>query len=196
MKNLKIFDNLLEKKDFEFIQHHMMGSQFPWHKGIVTNEKRDIPLCDELDNIQFCNWIYKMNEPGGPEIKIVNSIINHPILAMTSLVRVKANMTIRSNKIIEHGWHRDGYFGCNAAIYYVNTNDGYTKFEDGTKVESVENRLITFNSQDTHTGTNCTNQKVRCVLNFNYYSATKDEIDKLEKDQASSENAENKIYGF
>ena len=131
----------------------MLGNKFPWHLGIVTNKKRDIPLCDELDNIQFCNWIYKSNEPGGPEIKIVEPILNHPILAMSSLVRVKANMTMRTNKLIEHGWHRDGYFSCNAAIYYVNNNDGYTKFEDGTKVESVENRLITFNTQDTHTGT-------------------------------------------
>ena len=196
MKNLKIFDNFLEKKDFEFVQHHMMGMAFPWHMGVVTNIKRDIPLCDELNNIQFCNWIYKGNEPSGPEVKIVNPIINHPILAMTSLVRVKANMTMRTDKLIEHGWHRDGYFNCNAAIYYVNTNDGYTKFEDGTKVESVANRLIIFNSQDTHTGTSCTNQKVRCVLNFNYYSATEDELTKLQKDNESSEYAESKIYGF
>ena len=195
MKNLKIFDNFLEKKDFEFVQHHMMSSQFPWHKGVVTNEERDIPLCDELDNIQFCNWIYKMNEPGGPEIKIVSSIINHPILAMTSLVRVKANMNIRTSEIIEHGWHRDGYFSCNAAIYYVNTNDGYTKFEDGTKVESVENRLITFNTQDTHTGTTCTNERVRCVLNFNYYSATDEDLESLALTDTNSNNYANKIYG-
>ena len=196
MKNLKIYDDFLEEDKFKYIHNHMMGNKFPWNLGIITNEKRDIALCDELDNVQFCNWIYKGNEPGGPEIKIVEPIINHPILAMTSLVRVKANMTMRTNKLIEHGWHRDGYFSCNAAIYYVNSNDGYTKFEDGTKVESVENRLITFNTQDTHTGTSCTNSKIRCVLNFNYYSATKDELDKLEKSEASSEYAKSKIYGF
>ena len=35
-----------------------------------------------------------------------------------------------------------------------------------------------------------------CVLNFNYYSATKDEVGKLEKNEASSEYAESKMYGF
>ena len=36
------------------------------------------------------------------------------------------------------------------SILYINTNDGYTKFEDGTIVESVENRLVTFDSRMKH----------------------------------------------
>ena len=34
------------------------------------------------------------------------------------------------------------------------------------------------------------------LLNFNYYSATKDELDKLEKSESSTAYAESKIYGF
>ena len=30
------------------------------------------------------------------------------------------------------------------SILYMNTNNGYTIFENGDKVESVENRLVTF----------------------------------------------------
>ena len=55
------------------------------------------------------------------------------------------------------------------SIFYVNTNNGYTKFEDGTKVESVANRMITFPSNMKHTGTSCTDEKKRIVINFNYY---------------------------
>ena len=175
---IQIYDDFLDKENFNYIQYHMMGGEFPWNLGVVSVQGRDEFVCDELDNVQFFKWIYKDNQSNGTEIKIVESIINHPTLAMTSLVRVKANMNIRTSKIIEHGWHSDGYFNCNAAIYYVNTNDGYTKFKDGTKVESVENRLVTFNSQHIHTGTSCTNQKVRCVLNFNYFSATQDDLDR------------------
>ena len=43
------------------------------------------------------------------------------------------------------------------------------EFENGKKVESVENRLVTFDTPLRHTGTNCTNQKYRLTLNFNYY---------------------------
>ena len=55
------------------------------------------------------------------------------------------------------------------SIYYINTNDGYTEFEDGTKVESIENRLITFPTTTYHCGTTCTNQSLRILINFNYF---------------------------
>ena len=55
------------------------------------------------------------------------------------------------------------------SILYLNTNDGYTQFENGTKIESIENRLITFPLSYRHTGTTCTNQPFRAVINFNYF---------------------------
>ena len=54
------------------------------------------------------------------------------------------------------------------AIYYFNTNNGYTLFENGDKVESIRNRLIMFKSNLRHTGTTCTDKPNRYVLNINY----------------------------
>ena len=54
------------------------------------------------------------------------------------------------------------------AIFYVNTNDGYTEFEDSTRVESVANKIVIFDSKLKHRGTTCTNQKTRVVINLNY----------------------------
>ena len=54
------------------------------------------------------------------------------------------------------------------SIFYINDNNGHTLFEDGTKVESVANRLITFPTDVSHTGTSCTDEKIRVVINFNY----------------------------
>jgi len=51
----------------------------------------------------------------------------------------------------------------------MNTNNGYTKFEDGTKIESVANRMVFFSSNMKHTGTSCTDEKIRVVINFNYF---------------------------
>jgi len=167
---IKVYDDILDTQEFNFVQEHMLGSQFPWHYGDVLNEHSEAvykPSCDLLYNAQFCHWFYKDYEPKGPEFVIVRPIISK--LNTDSLVRIKANITMKTDTIIKHGFHRDGLADCNAAIYYVNTNDGYTEFEDGTKVESVENRLVVFNSQMMHTGTTCTNSKVRCVINFNYY---------------------------
>ena len=57
---------------------------------------------------------------------------------------------------------------CKTCVFYLNTNDGYTMFKDGTKVESVENRLVLFDSQTQHCGTSCTDKRKRVVLNINY----------------------------
>ena len=53
------------------------------------------------------------------------------------------------------------------SILYLNTNDGYTEFEDGTKIESIENRWVSFPEDTKHRGTSCTNERVRVVINFN-----------------------------
>ena len=54
------------------------------------------------------------------------------------------------------------------AILYINTNDGYTVFEDGTKIDSVANRICIFPYYLKHSGTTCTNANRRIALNINY----------------------------
>ena len=54
-------------------------------------------------------------------------------------------------------------------ILYLNTNNGYTLFEDGTKIESVANRFISFPSAMSHKGTTCSDENKRIILNFNYF---------------------------
>ena len=39
----------------------------------------------------------------------------------------------------------------------------------GEKIESIENRLVIFDSKKLHASTYCTNKKVRVNINFNYF---------------------------
>ena len=92
---------------------------------------------------------------------------------MVSLVRVKLNLLHRTEKIIEHHSHidiEDPPNDLKTAILYLNTNNGYTKFETGEKVDSVANRLITFKGSTKHFGTtNSCAAPYRVVLNLNYF---------------------------
>ena len=54
------------------------------------------------------------------------------------------------------------------ATYYLNTNNGYTELKTGEKVESVENRMLVFDSNIEHQGVTCTDEKRRVLINFNY----------------------------
>ncbi len=47
--------------------------------------------------------------------------------------------------------------------------DGYTEFEDGTKVECVANRLVWFPSDIKHRGVSQLDTKVKSVINLNYF---------------------------
>ena len=87
-----------------------------------------------------------------------------------AIYSVKANCNVRTQNIVRHGFHVDvpTNYDSKTAILYINTNNGYTEFENGERVESVANRLVLFDSELKHTGTTCTDQQRRVVLNLNY----------------------------
>jgi|DEB0MinimDraft_10_1074344.scaffolds.fasta_scaffold21403_4 hypothetical protein len=157
-----IHKKFLDKKDFKNLQSEIMSGRFPWYfsDGVVD-------YCDPF--FQFYFLFYKNGQPNC-DPKIINMI--KPILdklKIKKLYRVKANLNLQTNEIIEHGFHTD----CDdkkskTAIYYINTCNGYTKFKGNKKIKSVANKLIEFNSQIKHTGSSCTDKKRRVIINFNY----------------------------
>lgn len=166
---MKIIDNALQQEDFLEIKNTMLKGNFPWYyrpTKVMKNSAQQNQLYRDF-NFQFVHIFYKWFKPRSEFVEILNPILD--ILQPVSLVRIKSNLTTRCSKLFEFNLHQDiENFSGKTAIFYVNSNDGYTKFEDGTKVESIENRLIIFDSNVYHTGTTCTNRNVRCVINFNF----------------------------
>ena len=162
---LKIKDNLLKRDEFEKIQQFFMSGQVPWQYGSILEEH--LRKVDPLDNYQFSTIMYWDNQPVSPAFKVIYPVLRE--INMAGLAKVKANCNPRASKVMEHGFHTDVPFKCKTGIFYLNTNDGYTRLEDGTMIESIENRLIIFDSETRHTGTTCTNQTRRLVLNINYF---------------------------
>jgi hypothetical protein len=87
-------------------------------------------------------------------------------------LRIKANLNPWFPEQKQNSFHTDvtgmGDIPFWTSIFYMNTNNGYTLFEDGTKVGSVGNRLVTFPGTMRHTGCCCTDQKCRVLINLNY----------------------------
>ena len=86
-----------------------------------------------------------------------------------SLLRVKLNFYPHTSILREHEKHVDTTWSHYGAIFSLNTCDGYTKLKDGTKVNSVENRLLLFDAGNPHCSSTCTNKKARFNINFNYF---------------------------
>jgi len=163
---MKVIDNFLNQDYFNELKDLMITSRsFPWYynDGVVED--------GEQYNYQFTHVLYGNTEPMSRFYDAMKPCVVK--LDALSLIRIKANLVPQHHEIIEHGFHVDIAEEKNnhikTAILYMNTNDGYTLFEDGSKVESVENRVVIFDSSIKHTGTTCTDQKLRVVVNFNYF---------------------------
>ena len=173
---VEIIDNFLGQEDFDSLQQFMMGlSAFPWFYSDRIDFYDD---AGKLGNFQFVHTFY--DKPGPTTFyNEMDSIIN--IIQPFSISRIKANLLTRTSEIVENSFHVDiekmkifkhkgRLIKWKTSILYLNTNNGYTEFKDGTIVESVANRFITFPATTLHRGTSCTDQNIRVIINFNYFA--------------------------
>ena len=162
---MKIIEDFLDKKDLQDLKTVLLDPTFPW----ALNDGVSYPYDG---HIQFTHTIYNHDEfqskwtLGGLDIFKEK-------LHIQSLVRAKINLLPRNDKVIEHDAHIDipnPKDGLKTAILYVNTNNGYTKFENGDKVQSKENTIVIFDAKTKHSGTtnNC-DAPYRLVFNLNYF---------------------------
>jgi len=168
MSQVEIIDNFLSKEQFDYITH-TIPNHIPWDYADGINL-----LGNDLNNYdwQMVHLFYHHQQ----HFVSGNFPILQPLLDKINplvLQRIKLNLNPVANKIVEHDYHidiepKEVAKKFTTAIYYINTNNGYTAFEDGTKVESIANRLVKFPAAMKHFGTTCTDQKYRLVLNLNY----------------------------
>ena len=83
-------------------------------------------------------------------------------------LKVKANFYPQTHEIIEHARHVDYEFECKGAILSLNTCDGFTRLEDGTKIPSIRNQMLLFDASKEHNSSTTTNAKGRFNININY----------------------------
>ena len=154
---MEIHDDFLPKKQFEDIERIVLSTYFPWNYiGKQSYEETE-------DSFQFQHTFYREGQsPSG-----YNAIIR-PILEKLggTLIRAKAVLTPKTENPRHSGFHID-YANMKTATYYLNTNNGYTGFRDGSRVESISNRMLVFDSNLEHQGITCTDKKIRVLINFN-----------------------------
>ena len=176
--DIKIEDDFLSQEEFNTLKELMMSGHISWFlKNMYYGlEQGDESPEDLLDRYQFVHPFYDAHAPQSPLTESMNPILDK--LNPVSLFKIIAVLCPRLTTIIENPFHSDmeelpeeQKKQWTTSIFYVNTNNGHTVFEDGTKIESVANRLITFPTNMKHTGTNCTDENARIVINFNYFES-------------------------
>lgn len=163
---VEVFDNFLNERDFKRIEDTLLSSNFPWYYNDSILSYQNENSLKNLNDFQFVHTFYTNFNFQSSYSEILYPIIE--IINPDSLLRIKANLTTVTEVIKKNEYHVDQKFPCKVAILYINTNNGFTYFEDGTSVSSVRNRFVVFDSNIKHFGTTSTDSKVRAVLNLNY----------------------------
>ena len=163
---MKIIDKFLDTNDFIDLKNTLTSDKFPWYLN------HGVSYAGDDSGILFTHLVYKDNEFNS-SFTLGGLDIFKEKLGIVSLVRAKFNLLHRTDDIIEHQPHIDipnPPDNLKTAILYLNTNNGYTKFEDGNKVLSEENRLVIFDGKLKHWGsTNSCSEPYRIVFNLNYF---------------------------
>jgi len=157
----KIIDEFLSIEEHIVLKNLMGSINFPWY---FNNGK--VKLTEKLFDYQLSHVFYDDNKINSNHFNNLQPLIKK--LNPLSLIRIKANLNPITNKLVVSEYHQDQNFKCKAAIYYLNDNNGYTMIGD-KKVKSKANRIVLFNANEKHYGTNSTNCNNRMLININYF---------------------------
>jgi hypothetical protein len=169
IKNNKIIlKNVLSDEHFKSIMDTILSDRFPWfYQNHVVYEEQ--ATSEEKYQIQFVHKFHEnSNIATSPEIWNLCFPI-FAVLQPHTFIRVKANNIPGRETIVTHGMHCDVSVPLSyTAIFYCNTNNGFTEFKDGDKVPSVANSMVIFPSHMEHTGSTCSNERCRVNININF----------------------------
>jgi hypothetical protein len=160
-QSYKIIDNFLLPAELKFIQSILTSADFDWY--YVKNINPESPK-DSL-SIYFVHVAYHQGK-ASKFIPIFSSLLSR--LKIKALIRIKANLYPRTPAVEMHTPHTDEDYPHTGAIFYLNTNNGKTILEDGTKIDSVANRVLLFDPSKKHSSTSATDSKIRLNVNINY----------------------------
>tara|TARA_R100000027_G_C2221510_1_gene86247 strand:- start:65 stop:568 length:504 start_codon:yes stop_codon:yes gene_type:complete len=165
---MEVYDDFLPEYQFKNFDTQVLSNDyFPWYynNGVVN------PF--DGKGYQFTHGVFDLHK-GGTLSALFPSF--KPILEklkVRHLVRIKLNLNPRTFFHNGGGWHvdytpNDPFPHTKTAVFYLNTNNGWTAFKKGGKVKSKSNRIVIFDSSLKHQGVTCTNQNRRVIANINY----------------------------
>lgn len=157
---MQIIKNFLDKEVFKNIQNILIGNDFPWHySDTVAYENDDT-------DFMFFHILYLDDNQRSPYFgKILMPILGK--LNFNYLLRAKANFYTQKEKHIKTSFHTDSKEKHQVALFSINSNNGYTLFDNGEKIVSKENQLIIFDGDLKHCSVAQTDEKTRINININ-----------------------------
>lgn len=172
----RVIDDYAPKELYEHISGMMYADTFPWYyHDYVAYVVSDVEKNKEdSDEFYFTHTFYgdKKSDTPGINSNYFDDIIVPLCFILLGkdvpLIRAKANLFTKRENTIKYGMHTDYNFDEHTTwVYSLNSNNGYTEFEDGTKIPSVANQLLIFDGNIPHRSVGQTDTRKRINLNIN-----------------------------
>ena len=173
MSKTQIIDNFLNKDDFEELKIFLMSPRSQWRfvDFIAYKDGRDqdkdgyfVHSFTDRDPISFLERFTV-----SPDYQKVNRLMDciKKKVNYRQILRVRSSLYPRREDQKPDPFHIDYNFNHKVCIFYVNTNNGFTLFENGEKVNSVANRLMIFDGLEKHCSVVQTDTSARYIININ-----------------------------
>ena len=117
----KIIKDFLEPEQFKDIKEMFYLPTFPWYLNKILHENEER---------QFTHSFFLRQKRNSEFFPFLRPFLKK--LNMFILVKAKANLLLKTPTIKEHGFHKDfdlNHIPLLTAVYYINTNNGYTKLQ-------------------------------------------------------------------
>jgi hypothetical protein len=157
----KVIDNFLPDKEFENFSMLLDGSVPMRYNPTVSNRHKT-----KDDGFYFHHVMYDRTLPQSELYELLCfPLLNRLNYAVPLTARV--NWFPQTMHIHEHGIHVDANIKHKVLLFYVNTNNGYTRISKDVIVESKANRALLFDGYIPHNSTTATDVHLRCNININ-----------------------------
>ena len=168
-KKVQIFNNFLDQEVFLEIKKFIMSPRCQWRYVNYIAHK------DGRDNDNDGYFVHSFKDchpqtfedryPESPHFPLISKILDK--IKYQNILRIRSSLYPRRDVQKPDPFHIDYDFPHKVCIFYVNTNNGYTMFENGEKIPSVENQLATFDGNEKHCSVVQTDTSARYIVNIN-----------------------------
>ena len=168
---VEIFDDFLSQDAFDEMSEFFTGFEKMPRATYFVSEIDSPDVYKGKHPLRFANTLYGSYRPTHDDVGMIAPLMNK--ISPRAVMRVKINFDLCTPYPDSSGMHVDftgvSLDGLKTGLFYLNTNNGKTRLEDGTEIESVANRFVYFPASTMHEGISCTDQPFRCVLNINFF---------------------------
>ena len=174
MKDFEIVENFLDQDNLNQLKIFFMSPRSQWRfkDSLVSknpdNQKKDGYFVHNFRDIHPIT--FKDVLPISPNYNVLFNFMEKlkNKVNFRQILRIRASLFTRRENLKADTFHVDYPINHKVCIFYINSNNGYTLFKTGEKIDSIENRLLIFDGTKEHATVVQTDKSARYIININF----------------------------